>query len=60
MKKQKRLSLHRETVLQLDVNALPRANGGIDWTGCVSGCTQCPGDDGYTQPVAFERAQVGL
>lgn len=56
MKKQKKLRLHRETVLQLDARTLSRANGGDEWTGCVSECTACPGDKGYTQPAMFEGA----
>jgi hypothetical protein len=53
-KRDKKLQVRRETVQQLDGRTLLRANGGIDWTGCVSGCTACPGDDGYTRPVMFE------
>ncbi len=48
MKKQKKLQLHRETIQQLD---LSRANGGDEWTGCLSECTACPGDRGFTMPV---------
>ncbi|HEX2224161.1 MAG TPA: hypothetical protein VHN15_08135 [Thermoanaerobaculia bacterium] len=58
-KREKKLQVRRETVQQLDLRALPRANGGIDWTGCVSGCGACPGDDNYTRPVMFEGAAVG-
>lgn len=42
----RKLRLHRETVLRLDSlelkkEELARAKGGIDWTGCMSECTQC-------------------
>ncbi len=47
----KKLQLHRETVHHLNAEALSQANGAIMWTGCVSGCTACPGDAGYTRPV---------
>jgi hypothetical protein len=53
MKKQKKLRLHRETIQPLD---LYRANGGDEWTGCLSGCTGCKGDETYTQPVLLDRA----
>lgn len=47
-KRDKKLQLNRETVLQLDarrLNAadLAKAQGGIDWTGCMSECTECGG-----------------
>jgi hypothetical protein len=50
---EKKLQLNRETVLRLDRRpltrqALEQANGGgteqgIDWTGCMSECTECGG-----------------
>lgn len=45
-KRDKKLQLHRETLRQLDarrLNAedLVKAKGGIDWTGCMSECTEC-------------------
>lgn len=40
-KREKKLQLHRETVRQLDPAALAKAQGGIDWTGCNSECTEC-------------------
>jgi hypothetical protein len=45
-KREKKLQLHRETVLQLDVRPLSRmdlikARGGDEWTGCMSDCTEC-------------------
>lgn len=43
-KRDKKLHLHRETVLALDGGALAIAKGGDEWTGCVSECTACPGD----------------
>ncbi|HEX2224163.1 MAG TPA: hypothetical protein VHN15_08145 [Thermoanaerobaculia bacterium] len=55
-KRQTKLQLHRETIQQLDVRVLPGARGGDEWTGCLSDCTGCPGDDTYTQPAMVERA----
>lgn len=45
-KRESKLQLHRETVRQLDTRALTaeemvKARGGIDWTGCMSECTEC-------------------
>ncbi len=45
-KRDKKLQLHRETLRQLDTRhlsaeALVKAKGGIDWTGCMSECTEC-------------------
>jgi hypothetical protein len=45
-KRQKKLQIHRETVLRLDRrelsrDALAQARGGIEWTGCMSECTEC-------------------
>ena len=45
-KRERKLQLHRETVRQLDLRRvsemdLARARGGIDWTGCMSECTEC-------------------
>jgi hypothetical protein len=42
-KREKKLQLHRETVLKLDTKDLVKAQGGIDWTGCMSECTECGG-----------------
>lgn len=42
----RKLTLNRETVLRLDSlrqDELVRAKGGIDWTGCMSECTECGG-----------------
>ena len=45
MKKQKqqikKLQLSRETLRLLTSDQLDRAVGGIDWTGCMSECTEC-------------------
>ena len=40
----KKLRLERETVAVLQSVELTDINGGVVYTGCVSGCTQCPGD----------------
>lgn len=40
----KKLRLERETVAVLQSVELTDINGGVAQTGCVSGCTQCPGD----------------
>jgi hypothetical protein len=45
-KRERKLQLHRETVRQLDARRLDpedlaKARGGIDWTGCMSECTEC-------------------
>lgn len=45
-KAQKRLKLHRETLRSLQERELPKVNGGVVWTGCLSDCTECP-----TQPL---------
>lgn len=42
-KRDAKLSLHRETLRHLDASALSKANGGIDYTGCDSACTECGG-----------------
>lgn len=42
----RKLTLNRETVRRLDSlrqEELARAKGGIDWTGCMSECTECGG-----------------
>ncbi|HKI01295.1 MAG TPA: hypothetical protein VKK31_04895 [Thermoanaerobaculia bacterium] len=49
----KKLRLHRDTVIRLDSqvlgrNDLAKVKGGIDWTGCDSACTEC------TQQVALD------
>lgn len=45
MKKlEKKLHLNRETVRRLEPLSGPeiaKAQGGIDWTGCMSECTEC-------------------
>lgn len=42
MKKlEKKLRLSRETVLHLEPQEIAKARGGIDWTGCMSECTEC-------------------
>lgn len=44
MKKQARkLQINRETLQRLDDRKLVRVDGGIDWTGCMSECTECGG-----------------
>jgi hypothetical protein len=45
-KRDRKLQLHRETLRQLDARHLTaedlaKARGGIDWTGCMSECTEC-------------------
>jgi hypothetical protein len=40
-KREKKLNLHRETVLRLDAAELRRVQGGDEWTGCMSECTEC-------------------
>jgi hypothetical protein len=40
----KKLRLARETVAVLQSVELTDINGGVVQTGCVSGCTKCPGD----------------
>jgi len=40
----KKLRLERETVAVLQSVELTDINGGVVQTGCVSGCTKCPGD----------------
>jgi hypothetical protein len=42
-KRDAKLALHRETLRHLDSQALLKANGGIDYTGCDSACTECGG-----------------
>lgn len=47
-KRDRKLQLNRETVLQLDARRLTagdlgKARGGDDWTGCMSECTECGG-----------------
>lgn len=39
----KKLELSRETLRLLESEQLVRAKGGIDWTGCMSECTECGG-----------------
>jgi hypothetical protein len=47
MKKQiKKLQISRETLRSLESRELVRAGGGIDWTGCMSECTECGGGIG--------------
>ncbi len=42
MKKQTRkLQISRDTLRLLDSKQPVRADGGIDWTGCMSECTEC-------------------
>ena len=43
MKKQqtKKLQLSRETLRLLASGELVQVKGGIDWTGCMSECTEC-------------------
>jgi len=40
----RKLDLKRETLATLQSTELDAINGGVVYTGCVSGCTQCPGD----------------
>jgi hypothetical protein len=37
----KKLQISRETLRLLTSDQLDRAVGGIDWTGCMSECTEC-------------------
>jgi hypothetical protein len=46
----KKLRLERETVAVLQSVELTDINGGVAPTGCVSGCTECPGDRLTTGP----------
>jgi len=40
----RKLDLKRETLAALQATDLDAINGGYVYTGCVSGCTKCPGD----------------
>ena len=42
-KQVKKLELSRETLRLLTSDQLIRVVGGIDWTGCMSECTECGG-----------------
>jgi hypothetical protein len=57
-KHDKKLTLSRETLLQLDPHKLERqlarARGGVVWTGCMSDCTECG-----TQPGPYYPDQNG-
>lgn len=44
IEKKTKLRIGRETVAVLQSVELSDVNGGIMYTGCVSGCTKCPGD----------------
>lgn len=46
-KQVKKLQLSRETLRLLESNQLVRAVGGIDWTGCMSECTECTFNPGF-------------
>jgi hypothetical protein len=37
----KKLQIARETLRRLENGQLVRVDGGIDWTGCMSECTEC-------------------
>ena len=57
-KREKKLELHRETVLRLDARPLGhadliKARGGDEWTGCMSECTECGTRGG------FQMDQIG-
>lgn len=54
----KKLRLGRETVAVLQSVELTDINGGVVYTGCVSGCTRCPGDN-LTVPQEPKGPQVG-
>ena len=54
----KKLRLGRETVAVLQSVELTDINGGVVYTGCVSGCTRCPGDN-LTIPQGTQGPQVG-
>jgi hypothetical protein len=43
-KTNRKLHLGREIIATLQSVELGGVNGGVQNTGCVSGCTQCPGD----------------
>jgi hypothetical protein len=53
----RKLDLKRETLATLQSTELDAINGGVVYTGCVSGCTQCPGDPrpGPGGPSPFPR-----
>jgi len=38
----KRLSLNKESVRRLTADQSEHARGGVQWTGCLSDCTECP------------------
>ncbi len=40
-KQVKKLQISRETLRLLENGELVNAVGGIDWTGCMSECTEC-------------------
>lgn len=50
----RKLDLKRETLAPLQSTELDAINGGVVYTGCVSGCTQCPGDP-RPNPSPFPR-----
>jgi hypothetical protein len=52
-----KLRLGRETVAVLQSVELNEVNGGIMYTGCISGCTKCPGD---VQPQPDTKPPVNL
>ena len=41
MKKVSKLQLNRETLRRLDPREIAAVNGGKEWTGCLSDCTEC-------------------
>lgn len=43
----KKLQISRETLRLLTTDQLIRVAGGIDWTGCMSECTECGGTGGF-------------
>ena len=57
-KRDKKLQLNRETLHQLDPQALERrelarARGGVVWTGCLSDCTECGTMPKTLQPAPY-------
>jgi hypothetical protein len=52
-----KLRLERETVAVLQSVELNDINGGIMYTGCISGCTKCPGDV-QPQPQAPQNPRL--
>jgi hypothetical protein len=50
----KKLQISRETLRLLTTDQLVRVAGGIDWTGCMSECTECGG-----MGIGFQADRIG-